>query len=201
MDMIETIFFEKQDGLLCGQHVLNNLLQSPYFTAVDLAQIAQELDSEESKLGMKGENYNDQGFFSVQVLNRALKVWNIEMIPLGTQKLANYNFDGLIINNDQHWLALRRFGKSNDRWYNLNSTQDAPSLIENVQTFVSKHPNVFVIQGEFPDCLADEYASRNPKPFDMAKFKGSGQRMNLHDDKSQQDMRLARLERFNKLGH
>lgn len=35
------IYHEQQQGALCAQHALNNLLQNPVFTAVDLATIAQ----------------------------------------------------------------------------------------------------------------------------------------------------------------
>lgn len=51
----------KQDGLLCGQHCLNNLLQGQYFTAVDLADIAQQMDQAEQRhmaeLGMHTDDF------------------------------------------------------------------------------------------------------------------------------------------------
>jgi ataxin-3 len=68
--------------MLCGQHALNNLLQSPLFTPQDLADIARQLDAMEASqldpgMRLKGEggswmgggesqNYDDSGFFSVQ---------------------------------------------------------------------------------------------------------------------------------------
>jgi ataxin-3 len=44
----------QQEGQLCAQHALNALLQGPYFTAVDLATIAQQLDEEERKSMAEG---------------------------------------------------------------------------------------------------------------------------------------------------
>ena len=41
------IYHEKQESMLCGQHCLNNLLQGPYFSAMDLANIAHDLDARE----------------------------------------------------------------------------------------------------------------------------------------------------------
>ena len=35
------IYHEQQQGALCAQHALNNLLQSPLFTADDLAVMAR----------------------------------------------------------------------------------------------------------------------------------------------------------------
>ncbi|XP_032220195.2 ataxin-3 isoform X1 [Nematostella vectensis] len=79
---MEAIFHEKQEGSLCAQHCLNTLLQGPYFTAVDLAAIAQHLDEEERRRMAEGDteseeyrkfleqpssNMDDSGFFSIQV--------------------------------------------------------------------------------------------------------------------------------------
>lgn len=81
---------------MCAQHALNALLQGPYFTAVDLASIANELDEEEKRSMAEGgtdskeyqefvaagsRNMDDSGFFSVQVIARALRVWQLDLIP------------------------------------------------------------------------------------------------------------------------
>ena len=63
------LYFEQQEGLIYGQHCLNNLLQMPCFSPVDLADIAQELDMLEyqSMTGANGEvtddtrNYKKEG--------------------------------------------------------------------------------------------------------------------------------------------
>uniref|UniRef100_A0A3Q0T312 ubiquitinyl hydrolase 1 n=1 Tax=Amphilophus citrinellus TaxID=61819 RepID=A0A3Q0T312_AMPCI len=80
---MDSIFHEKQEGSLCAQHCLNNLLQGEYFTPVDLSSIAQQLDEEErmrmAEGGMASEEYrtflqqpsgnmDDSGFFSIQVI-------------------------------------------------------------------------------------------------------------------------------------
>lgn len=45
------VYFEKQSNdRLCGVHCLNNLLQGPFFDAVDLSEIALRLDEIESSL-------------------------------------------------------------------------------------------------------------------------------------------------------
>jgi Ataxin-3 len=41
------IYHEKQVSALCGQHCLNNLLQSPVFSPDGLAQLALRLDAQE----------------------------------------------------------------------------------------------------------------------------------------------------------
>lgn len=46
-DLIPIIFHERQQGQLCAQHALNALLQEPLFTAIDLAEIARQLDQDE----------------------------------------------------------------------------------------------------------------------------------------------------------
>ncbi|KAG8259906.1 Ataxin-3 [Homalodisca vitripennis] len=86
----------KQEGSLCAQHCLNALLQGSYFTAVDLAALAQEMDEAErirmAESGVDSEDYrrfleqpsgnmDDSGYFSVQVISSALELWGLEMIP------------------------------------------------------------------------------------------------------------------------
>uniref|UniRef100_A0A3P9KG62 ubiquitinyl hydrolase 1 n=1 Tax=Oryzias latipes TaxID=8090 RepID=A0A3P9KG62_ORYLA len=81
---MDSIFHEKQEGSLCAQHCLNNLLQGEYFTPVDLSSIAHQLDEEErmrmAEGGMGSEEYrtflqqpsgnmDDSGFFSIQWFN------------------------------------------------------------------------------------------------------------------------------------
>uniref|UniRef100_A0A8C1YBL5 ubiquitinyl hydrolase 1 n=1 Tax=Cyprinus carpio TaxID=7962 RepID=A0A8C1YBL5_CYPCA len=79
---MESIFHEKQEGSLCAQHCLNNLLQGEYFSPVELSSIAQQLDEEErmrmAEGGVQTEEYrtflqqpsgnmDDSGFFSIRV--------------------------------------------------------------------------------------------------------------------------------------
>uniref|UniRef100_A0A8C0RBM3 ubiquitinyl hydrolase 1 n=2 Tax=Canis lupus familiaris TaxID=9615 RepID=A0A8C0RBM3_CANLF len=80
---MESIFHEKQEGSLCAQHCLNNLLQGEYFSPVELSSIAHQLDEEErmrmAEGGVTSEDYrtflqqpsgniDDSGFFSIQVI-------------------------------------------------------------------------------------------------------------------------------------
>ncbi|XP_076285908.1 ataxin-3 [Lasioglossum baleicum] len=100
---METIFHEKQEGYLCAQHCLNALLQGPYFNAVDLASFGHELDKEErmrmAESGVDSEDYrlfleqpsgnmDDSGYFSVQVISRALKVLELELVPYNSTESA-----------------------------------------------------------------------------------------------------------------
>lgn len=45
------VYWEKQsDDLLCGVHCLNSLLQGPYYSEFELAQVAHEMDHHENAL-------------------------------------------------------------------------------------------------------------------------------------------------------
>ncbi|KAK3834051.1 MAG: Machado-joseph disease protein MJD, partial [Linnemannia gamsii] len=121
-----------QEGNLCAQHCLNSLLQGPYFTAIDLAELAQQLDQQEQaaleNVGpgarvVKSQNMDDSGFFSVQVLSHALGIWNIQIVPWGSKEAA------FICNLNEHWYTLRRFGPSVHRWYDLNSMHPHPQYM------------------------------------------------------------------------
>lgn len=80
---VQLLLFLQQEGQLCAQHCLNALLQGPFYTAVDLATLANQLDEEERRRMTEGlepgmpeyativnqpsSNMDDTGFFSVQV--------------------------------------------------------------------------------------------------------------------------------------
>ncbi|XP_073233239.1 ataxin-3-like isoform X2 [Porites lutea] len=149
---MEAIFHEKQEGSLCAQHCLNALLQGPYFTAVDLADIARQLDEDERDRMAEGDvtsndyqeflkqpssNMDDSGFFSIQVICNALRVWSIELIPFlspdaGQARENPQNQRAFICNLQQHWLTIRKLGH---QWFNLNSLLAKPELIS--ETYLS----------------------------------------------------------------
>ncbi|WAQ90430.1 hypothetical protein PtA15_12A419 [Puccinia triticina] len=155
MDLVPYIYCEKQEqgSMLCAQHALNNLMQSPLWSPQDLAEIARTLDSlERSHLQQDGgstrdnsnegnsrleknSNYDDSGFFSVQVIDDALHRLGLRIIRWRSEEMKpmhDYpeNQEAFILNHDLHWFTLRRFGHSVDRWYNLNSMdEDSPKWI------------------------------------------------------------------------
>nr|XP_045596395.1 ataxin-3-like [Procambarus clarkii] len=147
---MEHVYHEKQDGLLCGQHCLNSLLQGQYFTAVDLADIAQQMDQAEQRhmaeLGIHTDefrrfmeqpsvNMDDSGMFSVQVLTSALRVWDLTLVPFASSSsLAT---------------AAR-----------LNPT----SLGESVTctAYIGKGYSIFVVDGNLPPSEADETLRLHP---------------------------------------
>ena len=54
----------QQEGYLCAQHCLNALLQGPYFNAVDLANLAQQMDEQERLTMLEsGEESEDYRLF------------------------------------------------------------------------------------------------------------------------------------------
>ncbi|XP_014667729.1 PREDICTED: ataxin-3-like isoform X2 [Priapulus caudatus] len=147
---MESVFHEKQEGSLCAQHCLNALLQGAYFTPVDLATLGQQLDDEErarmAEGGAESEDYraflqqpsgnmDDSGYFSIQVLSAALKVWGVDLVPYSSRnpialaaKANPVNQRAFICNFKDHWLTVRKLG---NQWFNLNSLLTGPELISN----------------------------------------------------------------------
>ncbi|KAJ7703173.1 Josephin-domain-containing protein [Mycena rosella] len=126
------IYHERQEegSMLCAQHALNSLLQGNYFSAPDLSEIARSLDVleleesyDDENSGRKSGNMDDSGFFSVQVLDNALKVWGLDLSRWQAEEMRPFhdhpeNQLAFILNYEQHWFTLRRFGP---HWFNLNS--------------------------------------------------------------------------------
>ncbi|KAJ7188241.1 Josephin-domain-containing protein [Mycena filopes] len=124
------IYHESQEegSMLCAQHALNSLLQGSYFTAPDLSEIARNLDIleesyDDNNSGARSGNMDDSGFFSVQVLDNALKVWGLNLSRWRGEEMRPFHDHpedqlAFILNYEQHWFTLRRFGP---HWFNLNS--------------------------------------------------------------------------------
>ncbi|CAD5232312.1 unnamed protein product [Bursaphelenchus xylophilus] len=160
---MSNIFFEKQDGMLCAQHALNMLLQTRMYTAFDLGDIARQLDEREKALLPPQErakfvssNMDDTGFFSVEVIREALKTLGLEMIPLLSPGLREFQASpklgqAYICNMNEHWFALRKlFGT----WYQLDSMKNGPKEISEghldayVAQLMTEGYSVFYIGGD-----------------------------------------------------
>jgi ataxin-3 len=96
--MVEALLYhEVQESRLCAVHCVNAVLQGPYFSEVDLASMAQDLDQQEQQVMLESgagsshylnfmaegsSNVAADGNFSIQVLNRALEIWSLQCISL-----------------------------------------------------------------------------------------------------------------------
>lgn len=133
------IYFEKQSNdKLCGLHCLNSLLQGPFFDAIQLSEIAIELDKNEKLLLNKdellsNENVDLDGNYNIQVLTKALSIYKANAVPIKAvniidimTKCSGNNVEGLIFNSMTHWFSIR---KIENIWYNLNSTNKFPEVI------------------------------------------------------------------------
>lgn len=186
---MERIFHEKQEGSLCAQHCLNGLLQGEYFTAVDLATIAQQIDEQERETmaegGLNSDDYqrfvhqpsgnlDDSGYFSVQVIASALKVWGLELVPYSsTDAVAQAaqadptQSTAYICNYKDHWFTIRKLG---GRWFNLNSLLAGPQPISRtyLALFLAQLQqegySIFVVVGELPQCQADDFHEEDSDP-------------------------------------
>ncbi|KAH9961292.1 Josephin-domain-containing protein [Russula dissimulans] len=79
---------------------------------------------------------DDTGFFSIHVLENALNVWGQSLIRWRSEAMRPYQNRpqeqrAFILNCDQHWFTLRKFGDPNGvgHWFNLNSSRDRPEWV------------------------------------------------------------------------
>lgn len=208
---MDYIFHEKQEGSLCAQHCLNALLQEHYYTAVDLADIGQHLDeseriqmaeagtdSKEYKQFIKkpSDNYDDSGYFSIQVLQKAVHVWGLELIPFNSShehavsaRKDAVNQSAYICNFKDHWFSIRKIGL---QWFNLNSLLSGPELISNtyLMLFLSQLQkegySIFVVTGELQPCYADQILQISPavQSIKPSLISDSSDKSNEHMDDS-----------------
>uniref|UniRef100_A0A8R1DEB4 Ataxin-3 homolog n=2 Tax=Caenorhabditis japonica TaxID=281687 RepID=A0A8R1DEB4_CAEJA len=174
---INSIFFEHQQAALCAQHALNMLLQDALFTSEDLRVLARQMDQMEHEiLGNNAnaighsENMNDSGFFSIQVIEKALDAFSLKLTNIENPVMADYKMNPLtarayVCNLREHWFVLRKFGS---QWFELNSINNGPRLLSD--TFVTEFLHqlsaegytIFVVQGILPSSYADELISLCP---------------------------------------
>lgn len=108
MAMPSLLYHEVQESRLCAVHCVNAVLQGPYFSEVDLATMAQELDAQEQQVMLESgagsthylnymaegsSNVDADGNFSIQVLNRALQIWNLQCVPLEAPEAVDARSD------------------------------------------------------------------------------------------------------------
>lgn len=111
-------------------------------------------------------NMDDSGYFSVQVIASALKVWNLELITLNSQNhiavQAKHNptsQTAFICNYKDHWFTVRKLGL---QWFNLNSLLTGPELISDTYLVMflaqleQEGYSIFIVIGDLPECEADD---------------------------------------------
>uniref|UniRef100_A0A3Q0T5I7 ubiquitinyl hydrolase 1 n=1 Tax=Amphilophus citrinellus TaxID=61819 RepID=A0A3Q0T5I7_AMPCI len=161
---MDSIFHEKQEGSLCAQHCLNNLLQGEYFTPVDLSSIAQQLDEEERMRMAEGGMASEEYRTFLQVISNALRVWGLELILFNSREYQSLminpiNEKAFICNYKEHWFTIRKLGQ---QWFNLNSLLTGPELISDtyLALFLAQLQqegySIFVIRGNLPECEAEQ---------------------------------------------
>lgn len=176
------LYHEPQVAALCGVHCINALLQGPYFSEIDLAQIAQELDALERQMmqenGVHTEDYlkymaeasgnvADNGMFSIQVLSKAVEQFGLQLVPLNNPEVVDakqqpQDQEAFLCNLQEHWFAIR---KVDGEWWNFNSLFPAPAPLSSfylaafLDTLRHQGYTIFVVQGQFPVRHADQMDS------------------------------------------
>jgi ataxin-3 len=165
----ESIYFEKQHDLMCGQHALNMLVQHNAFDASHFTKYVEILDKREMELtgtsqdSFKSQNADLSGFFSIQVLTEALLSRLLLIFDVNKPQYAHYMFQpeeaqAFLVNHSQHWFTLRRFG---DMWFILNSISSGPKFIATplLQPYFAKlienGASIYVVEGDLGLSNAD----------------------------------------------
>lgn len=167
-------------------------------------------------------NMDDTGFFSVQVISKALALWNLELVPLnssdGIAKDIRENpvkAQAYIFNMESHWYCIRRFKcdtthrpPSNETYayFNLDSLFSRPDymsssfLTEYLKQMQNEGYSIFVVSGEFPDCPAEplKYLPNSVAPptqfIDLTKSDSKASNSSENDEDIQRAIQLSLAE-------
>ncbi|KAJ7950194.1 ataxin-3-like [Quillaja saponaria] len=164
------LYHEVQESKLCAAHCVNSVLQGAFFSEFDLAALAFDLDSKERQMMLKGsassgdflseESHNvslDRDFI-IQVLQKALKVWELQVIPLNSPVAEPAHIDpemekAFIFHLQDHWFCIR---KVNGEWYNFDSLYAAPQHLSKFYLSVYLDSlkgfgwSIFLVRGNVP---------------------------------------------------
>lgn len=106
----------------------------------------------------QSHNVDASGMFSIQVLQKALAVHNLHIIPLSSPDAAAAKSDpssqtAFLCNLDEHWFTIK---KVYEQWWNFDSTKPAPAPVGNfylsafLATLQEQGYSIFVVQGDLP---------------------------------------------------
>ncbi|KAL1447970.1 hypothetical protein MTO96_006543 [Rhipicephalus appendiculatus] len=162
--MMERIFHEKQEGSL----KLTSRNARPW------PKGGLNSDDYQRFVHQPSGNLDDSGYFSVQVIASALKVWGLELVPYSsTDAVAQAaqadptQSTAYICNYKDHWFTIRKLG---GRWFNLNSLLSGPQPISRtyLALFLAQLQqegySIFVVVGELPQCQADDLYEEDSDP-------------------------------------
>ncbi|XP_044473668.1 ataxin-3 homolog [Mangifera indica] len=166
------LYHEVQESKLCAVHCVNTVLQGPFFSEIDLAALASDLDRKERQMMLEGgvsaysgdllteesHNVSLDGDFSIQVLQKALEVWDLQVIPLNCPIAEPAQIDpeqenAFICHLHDHWFCIR---KVNGEWYNFDSLYAAPEHLSKFYLSASLDSlkgfgwSIFLVRGSFP---------------------------------------------------
>ncbi|KAG7960821.1 hypothetical protein I3843_10G145900 [Carya illinoinensis] len=119
------LYHEVQEAKLCAVHCVNTVLQGPFFSEFDLAALASDIDRKERQMMLGGgsasgdflsaesHNVSLDGDFSIQVLQNALEVWDLQVIPLDSPVAEHAQVDpelesAFICHLQDHWFCIRK---------------------------------------------------------------------------------------------
>jgi len=145
-------------------------------------------------------NLADDGNYSVQVVAKALEVWNLEPIPITNPEMAETKKNPLqetafICNLASHWLTIRKF---ENEWYNLNSLRASPEHLSNfylsafLDTLMMKGYSIFCVKGQLPMIPIDPVALTEGTWKKVQTF--SAPKLNVHDDELEDALAASELE-------
>lgn len=93
-------------------------------------------DSEETRMRRinphlnagRSRNMDDSGFFSVQVMDEALKAFDLQLVRWRSQSMQSLHgspekMEAFVFNLSSHWFVIRKFGKSKHFWYDRECHQ------------------------------------------------------------------------------
>ena len=144
------ILVEKQIGLMCGKHAINNLLQNKTANCRNLYNIgkllANEMNINIEELINVNMGYYDTSVLSMFLIQNGFEVHQLQNIEFDTiSKRQSSRLIGYIFGDGNHWVAVRKT-RSNGCYYEIDSLNDKPKKINSVKKWLSNNEQLIAIK-------------------------------------------------------
>lgn len=158
------IYHEKQAGLLCAMHTINNVIQENRISEEILRKTAKQLDKAAHRLtggrSTDYRNYREDGFYNALVVQAVFSGLGFHVQAARASMLHLEDEMAVLANKARHWFGCRRLG---DGWFDLNSCLSKPEYYEEheiQELLISAEDQgyrLFVVRGDWlPTALEED---------------------------------------------
>ncbi|KAK1298392.1 hypothetical protein QJS10_CPB14g01710 [Acorus calamus] len=147
------LYHETHQSKLQVLHCINAVLQGPFFSDQDLTDLASSFSKTDPTL--PSDDDDTDGSFSLKVLEAALDVWGLRIVPMEPELDPEKAF---VCHSQDRWVCLRIL---DEEWYSFDGAQDVPERLprpgigDHFNALLDDGWRVYAVRGDLPSECPD----------------------------------------------